>query len=893
MKSKYHFLLSGVLLVCILVFGFSHKAGFWNKEMVTWSEKPLEWDDFNSVDYVIDGFDASINSSVYCPNLITEEDSKVYAYMDPNESERLNDEELDEQLLIHEQYHFNITEYCARLLRKELVHKGIGGLSFEVIRSLKTKYSEKLESLHTLYDSISNHNVDSKMQRYWELKIDDWLRQTSYYKNADIYSYYNFTKNRTSFFRHIYFTFTYKILTSYPVGEKDIKYGETYEILFSGRHEKIVKFYKNGKLTNGGYFNTAIVRIIKKDEGVHEIHYFNSDETYNTELASCIKKSTADKGKNRVVQYFDKNENRVYGRSVFETRWKFDSISESFYSTYYNNKRQIIQNEDGIFHEKKVLDKKERTVLFSGFDRRHKPKNDKEYIAKYELEFNENNRKVFYSMYDENGDFAFHLYDYHLAYEYDERGNANRITSLDERGEKTYDQNGASIYEYTHDLYDREISVKRYNKDHRPIIANDDYFYKVKDYDSLGNVSFEAYYYPEYVLKFTDEKLGATRSSYEGDSIVKEYNVDVYNNIFKSNNKVAQTVKRLDSKMRVIKETYFDEIGNYSKTDDGVVEYVYEYNQRGNKIETRVYDSLGVLREFEADVSTIRWEYDTNGNKLKTTYFNKKNSLAYATDSVTYNVYKYTTGNLLFERFYYDIDESPTEINGAFRTRFYKNGAGLDSLVLEFDSNNELKKGVAITKHFYNKYDNEKRVEYFDSSWRRTLNENGVSAINYLYDKRQLLSGYEYFDQRNWRTEDQYGVSVEKWVMDDMVHTITYEYFDKNLNPVLGEYGYHKVHYEWDDMGQKTNTVIYGSDGNLIEDEYGTAIYKYTLSDSGMIQVIERFNDKGLLARNSNDVAITHYKQELNGLYYLEKELNELGEVVGDSLEIVSKVDDE
>lgn len=886
MKSKYHFLFSGVILICLFVFGFTNRTTFRpDKPSIVWSDRPLEWNDFQIVRYIEDGFDASVYSNIVCPKLITDQNSKVYAYMNPNLSERLKDSHLSDDLLVHEQYHFNITEYCARLFRKDIVKKGLGGLSYSVIKSLHEKYAKKCDSFHDVYDRISDHSAETKMQRYWELKIDDLLRQTAYYKNEDIYSYYDFAKNRASFFKHVYFTHTHKILTSFPVSENDIKYGETYEILYNHK-EKVVKFYKDGELTNGGRFNSAITKIQQNEKGFFEVYYFNPDETYNTDLSVCIRKSLVDDRKNSIVQYFDKEGKRVEKNSVYETRWQYNPEEESYYASFFDKRGRKITNDEGIYHKKRVLDDKERTIFFD-FDKQNKLRNDDNYVARYERQFNENNLKIYYRVYDEDENFAFHLNDYHLAYDYDERGNIIRVTSLDENHEKIYDNNGASIYEYTYDTYDRETGVKRFNKDHLPIIANDDFFQLVKEYDSFGRLTFEAYYYPEYVLKFSDYKWGATKYMYEGDSIIKEYNVDAYNNVFENNNKIAIIKKHLNGKKEVVRKIYLDAGGLFAKAEDEIVEEFYKFDSSGNKTESAGYDSLGKLKEFEEDVAIVRWNYDKNGNKIKTTYFNIDDQLANAVQGVTYNEYKYNDKNQLIERTNFDIEHKPALIDETFKTRFLLNRFGKDSIMYEYDINSKLKAGVSITKYFYNKYGNEIRSEYYDADNRRVKNDNGVSATNYSYNKRQRLVGYSHFDEFNRLTNTQDGVAIEKWKLNDLGHTLTYEYFDQNENTVIGPYGYHRIEYEWDDMGQTTEIRTYGENNLLVEDESGTAIYKYTLAPSGLIQVIERYNDKGILAENSDNVAISHYKSGLNGLYFLEQELNAKRVVVNDTIEKV------
>ncbi|USD24579.1 hypothetical protein [Flagellimonas marinaquae] len=884
MKIKHHIILSIILIVVIMTFGFTYKSGSGNKAIVAWSERQLDWDDFKLVRFMDEDFVATIYSYIASPKLITDKNSRVYAYMNPNLSERLRNEYEGYNVLVHEQYHFNITEYCARLLRKEIVAKGLGGLSYKTMESLHKKYAKKLDSLQDVYDSITDHNANTDLQRYWELQIDDWLRETAYYENEDILSYYDFTKNRTQFYRHIYFTHTNKVLTSYPVGEKDIKFGETYEVSYRNLDEKVIKFYKNGKLVNGGYFNTAITRVLKNKDDVFEVHYLNPDESYNQDLEISLYKTYVNEDMDRTVHYFNYKGERVSRNLVYETKWKYNQDEPSYIASYFNRNGKIIPNDEGIYQTKRILDKEERTIIIENLDRRKRLKNDTDLIARYELDFDDNHKKTKYRLYDENGEFAFHLGDYHLTYDYDERGNMIRASSLDENGNYTYDDNGASIYEYTYDLYDREIQVKRFNKDHRPIVANDDYFQKVSEYDSLGKITFQAFYYPGKVLKYNDTQWGATRFVHVGDSIILEYNIDAYGDTIQNEHNIALIKKRLDKKSLVVSEIYFDKKGNFAKTNDGVVEYRYRYDALGKQTETACYDSIGNLKVFQSDVAIIRWEYDQNGNKAKTTYFNPQNQLAYAVDSITYNIYKYNSKGGLLERSNYDINMKPGLIDGVFKTRFLLNHAGLDSVKYEYNANGKLKSGVAITRFYYNKYNNLTRTEYFNSLNQRTKDPEGISAINTIYNKRQYITGYEYLDEQNRYTNNSSGISILTWVLDELGHTLSHSYLDKNREPVIGPSGYYKIEYEWADMGETSKVKRFDKDLSLIEDEYGTAIYEYTMRPSGLYIEVRRFNKQGQLAENSLGVAITQYTPYLDGLYYLEKELDANREMVNDTI---------
>ncbi|MFK7811458.1 MAG: DUF805 domain-containing protein, partial [Maribacter sp.] len=816
--SPKYFLISSVLVIAAILFlGMKYAGDSADKPIIQWSEKQLVWEDFKLVNSLEKNYVATIYSNINCPKIITDNDSKVYAYMNPNDSERLRYEYDSYNVLTHEQYHFNITEYCARLLRKDIVEKGLGGLTYDTMRALQTKYSKKLEKLQDQYDSITDHNADSRLQRQWELRIDDLLRQTAYYENEDIYSYYNFTKNRTSFFKYIYHTHSNKILTSYGIDKKDINSGESYEYTYGGPKERIVKFYKDGVLTNGGYFETAITKIIDTGKGDIEIHYLNADESYNSDLKYCLQKTTVDDNKNRTNHYFDSEENRTTNLGAYEIKWMFNPKDESLLSTYYDKNGRIIPNSDGIYHSKRLFDDKKRTIVLENYGKQKKLKNNKNYIARYELEFNENNKKSSYRLYDESGEMAYHLSDYHLAYEYDMRGNMTKATSLGENGESIYDKNAASIYEFTYDQFDRETSEKRYNKNHEPIVANDDYFLKVKDYDSIGRIQFEGYYYPEYVLKYSESMWGATKHVYENDSISKMYNLDAYNDIIEDNAQISIIKKRLNKKKEMIAEIYLDTLGNFSKTKDDIVSYKYKYNADGKTIETATYDSIGNRIPFESDVAIVRWDYDKNGNKTKTSYYNTEDKFAYATDSVTFNVFKYNADNVLIERTNYDIEMKPSSIDGVSKSVIIPNEVGLDSIIFDYNRYGKIKNGVGITKNFYNKYGNKTRIEYFNATNNRTKNSSGVSVTKINYSKRQQIQSYEYFDEYLRPTNNSEGIAKENWKYDELGHTVSYECFDKSKKPIIGPNGYHKIEHEWGSMGETSRTATYDTHLNLIE----------------------------------------------------------------------------
>lgn len=877
---KYPTPISFLLLLSVLIFGFANGTESGNKSKIKWSDRPVDWNDFVEVDKLDDEFVATIQSGIICPDLITEGNSEIYAYMDPNLSEKLSGSFDSYNVLTHEQYHFNITEYCARLLRKEIVELGLGGLSISKMKALKVKYGNMQDSLQKTYDSITDHNSAFHLQRYWELQIDDWLRQTAYYAHEDVYDYYAFTKNRTSYYRNVYFTIDQKLFTSIPLGPAEFNYGEVYEIEYRGANEKVVRFYKNGELMNGGLFDTAETSIITGDTGIVEVHYRNPDSSYNRDLNSAIIRTTTDSLNTITLQYFDSKNNRITQDDAFEKVWKFVPADSSYISSQFNREGDLIPQGNGIFHEKRLLDDKARTVSVQYLNKRLRPKSDSDHVARYQWEYNSHHQKTRYKMFVDTGEPAYHLNDYHLTYAYDEWGRIKRVSSLNDHDLPTYDNNGASIYEYTYDRQGRETSIKRFNAANEPVVANDDYFMLVQEYNEEGKLDFQAKYYPGYVLKFNDTKWGATQYDYGTDGTVREFNLDAYGNLIMNNENIAIIKKQRNDRDEVIREIYLDTIERFAKTSDGVVEYRNTYDSNGNLLKNESLDSLGQAIAFDADVATIAWEYDDRGNKTKTTYFNTEGKLAISKDSITFNTYVYDSENRIVERAYFDSEMKPALYEGVHKIRYGYNDAGLTTAQYDFHTDGNLKEGVAITRYQYNRFGYEERKTFYDQNGNRVVDDSGVSAVRTLLNNRQYITGYVFYDVQDQPVDNSQGHAFEVRELNDLGHLIALRYLDRNQIPVIGPDGYHKVVYQWAPVGEPAKISFYDTRLALVEDSSGTAIYEYVLGISGMSLEVRRHNKMGELADNVDGKAVSKYSETQNGLFYLEEELNATGEIV-------------
>ncbi|WP_378174664.1 hypothetical protein [Aquimarina sp. SS2-1] len=882
MKTKHYLYASLVLLILIFIVGYTNKVEL--SDMVQWSDRSVNWSDFQEVEKINDAYDATIFSEIFCPRMINEEDSLVYAFMDPNQSERLKDSVFDAQLLKHEQYHFNITEYHARLLRKEIVKKGLENISPGTLQDLYDKFDLQRAKMQREYDEVSEHNMDYKKQRFWELKIDDLLRETYYYKNPNIYSYYDFTKKETEYFRYVYHTLDHQILTSYPIGKTDCINGKCYKVERND-NEVIIKYFKNGELANGGLFKTAITKIIKPTDSTSEMHYFNSDMTPNTVLNRSISKTVKNSNNDMTISYYDAHNSPVEYKSVHKAFWKYNPKTKSLYSTYYDNNGKLTTNNDLVFHERREFDKEGRTIKISNFDLENQPMNDKDYISIYDYVIDDYHKIKRTRLYNKDGGFATHLTEYNLHYTYDERGNLIQFVNLDINGNQIENKEGICIYKYTYDLNDNYTSVKRYNALELPVIGNDDYFMQVWDYGYKNRLEFTAKYYDGYVLAFDDNRNGASKYEYVNDSIRNILNIDVYDTTF--NNDFGYAIKKqyLNKNNKIIREYFLDENECFAISEDGIEIYEYAYDNNGNLIEEKRLDSLGNLKPYNLDAAIIRWEYDDRNNKTKTTYYQSENVLAKANQNITFNLYTYNKDNLLTERTNYDKKMRPALLNGVFKTLYEYNLFGKDTLVKEFDTQNRLIKGACITHYTYNQYGNITRETYYNSKNKRTTYQNGISAIEYVYDKQQRYVGLKNYDRFDKPINDQDGVFYKKKTLNEAGQIISYEYFDKTSRPTMGSGGYHKVAYEYNDSDLMIKESTYDTDLNLVNDRIGIAEYEYTRASSGLIQTIKYYDKNGNLTENGDGAAELIYEETMNGLYFLDKQLNVQGKEIKEEIE--------
>jgi len=97
----------------------------------------------------------------------------------------------DSDLLAHEQTHFDIEEYYARLIRMELGKMKTKGKNFDQIRIESDKIFSRLlserERYQEKFDEETGHSVHMEKEKAWELDVKHKLQETQAYASPELF----------------------------------------------------------------------------------------------------------------------------------------------------------------------------------------------------------------------------------------------------------------------------------------------------------------------------------------------------------------------------------------------------------------------------------------------------------------------------------------------------------------------------------------------------------------------------------------------------------------------------------------------------------------------------------------------------------------------------------
>jgi hypothetical protein len=182
------------LTFLLLIIGISSATpsfGQDNDELLIWGERDLEWTDFSGPVDQGSQHEASTRSQLRTPTSWNSDSITVIITAEFIKSKSWVKGSPSDQLLKHEQLHFDITEYHARLFRKTMANyhfKSYDSVAQEVTDLFNERF-QMYEAMQELYDQETNHSKNREAQVAWNKKIAHLLDETSNYAGHKLVVY--------------------------------------------------------------------------------------------------------------------------------------------------------------------------------------------------------------------------------------------------------------------------------------------------------------------------------------------------------------------------------------------------------------------------------------------------------------------------------------------------------------------------------------------------------------------------------------------------------------------------------------------------------------------------------------------------------------------------------
>ena len=879
-QAKHHYIASGVLVVLICLFGGSGRK-IEQSFLIKWEDRLLTWDDFKAERVVNDDFDAEVHTRLKAHWEPKEHELSVWAVMNPKLSgfrREMIDSVGTPQLLIHEQYHFNITAYFARLLRKELVQLGVEKLNKYQLQTLVHNYSRKIDSMQERYDLESNHNVKENEQRYWELYVDGLLRETAFYADPNLYHYQRFTGATTPWYRNVVKGLDGQVHWALPVSEEHHQNGGVY--LKEERGDSLIfSYYMNGEPAVDPMFETERMVITQPSKAVKLFQYLNRDGSCNTTLDYCLLKIVTKEDRSFEVLFLDSLQQPVLHHDTFHRIVRTFDAAQGWYTTrYYDIQGAAVAHYEGYWSDHTVLNDEGLGISIAFFDRKGAPTMDASFVAKMENDYDENFYVTKVKKYGTNGKWATYLENYNIEYQMDEQGKVRDYRIFNAYHEAIGDPSGVHHYQYFYDTRDHLVDSRLFNHRGLPVLGSDGYHQMVTTYDDRDRLTFSAKYHPKCVLYFSDENKGATYISYPADSLRMEYNKGAFKTEFDDDTGVGAIRSTLDSLGRTLKEEYFSSEGHYAHTEDGVVIKTFRYDDRGNLLETIHYDSLQQLKPFEGEATIVRYEYDAHNNRISSSQYRDATTLAPAGSSPAVYRYTFDGKGRVITREHWDENGKPYALDGVFRKEFYYNRMGKDSVIYRYRAPGQLASGYCTVKYQYNEFGNKVKERYYGRNGQLAYDEQGIYGLWNEYDPLQrVVAQYQLGpDGKPNNCGNSYAKIEQHYQpLSNLVTSVAY--FDVNGNPASGPDGNHMELYTYNDSNVLQRLTQYDRKGRKRNNSDGIADWVYQLFDYGLIKRVSFYDAEANLVEDAFGVAEYLYSPSMNGLYFLESQWDAAG----------------
>lgn len=154
-----------------------------DEEPVTWYPgKRLTWTEFKGTpELSVDAAATTVSALSYTFNGYLDKGRLVYEYdvraLFFPEKSWVKEELKDDELLLHEQLHFDITAWYAARLRKafDTISPTLDPKS--TVEIIYNKVRKELDSVQHLYDEETNYSLNLKEQLLWESRVKQYLEE--------------------------------------------------------------------------------------------------------------------------------------------------------------------------------------------------------------------------------------------------------------------------------------------------------------------------------------------------------------------------------------------------------------------------------------------------------------------------------------------------------------------------------------------------------------------------------------------------------------------------------------------------------------------------------------------------------------------------------------------
>lgn len=312
--------------------------------MIRW--RNLTWNDFQGFTKPFSGWGAVINSNLYLEFDSVRGQFACYAAMNNQQSWTKKSSMRSDYLLRHEQYHFNISEYFARLLN-QWIEKEKPKTESEIQDKLLT-FRGRLKSWQEQYDDDSDHSIKRSEQRRWEFEIDSLLSGfeadsgyvTDYYSGGQVFlptttSFDKGTREDGAVYRS-YFAYQYGMYFSLVTRQyREVPSDLTSYLLNDYKSDSLLVKSFQVDSTEFLYNAVAHVHDTAEQEVIIYRWIYNGDYLYKVMVTRNMMKDSA--AYERIANTF------VNSFKIADTRNYWETSSESSSDSVYIQNVEIIE----------------------------------------------------------------------------------------------------------------------------------------------------------------------------------------------------------------------------------------------------------------------------------------------------------------------------------------------------------------------------------------------------------------------------------------------------------------------------------------------------------------------------------------------------------------------